>query len=171
MTNNTTETGYAPMYSSPDDGIHHHFLNHLGTVRVPHHATAAQMSVVEFTAPRGFGPPLHVHREEDELLYLIDGEIHVRAGEVDSIATAGSITVLPHAVPHTFQVLSPTARFLTVSSGSRDESSFDRFVGELGSEIPTTTLPAPVDIDPGHVAMTAGAHGIEILGPPPAPLS
>jgi hypothetical protein len=31
-------------------------------------------------------------------------------------------------------------------------------------------MPAPVEIDPGHVAAVCARHGIEVLGPPPAPL-
>lgn len=159
-----------PVLVSADDGPHFHFLNHRATVRVGREATDARLTAVEFTAPRGFGPPLHAHREEDELLYVLEGEIRCRAGDTDGVASAGSIVVLPRGVAHTFQVQSESARFLTVTAGSSSEPSFDQFVMALGTEIPSIEVPPPTEIDPGHVAATCAAHGIDVLGPPPAPL-
>ncbi len=59
---------------------------------------------------------------------------------------------------------------LTVASGRRTAPSFDRFVAELGVPTDPGQLPDPMVIDPGHVGAVGAAHGIEILGPPPAPL-
>jgi len=128
------------------------------------------MSVVEFTAPRGFGPPLHVHREEDEIMYVIEGEIRLDLGGDAQVAASGTVVSLPHGVPHIFQVLSHEARFLTVTSGATVHPTFDAFVRALGVPTDPQALPTPVEIDPGHVARVCADHGIEVLGPPPAPL-
>lgn len=163
---------HQPVAVAPDGGSFFHFLNHLATVKVAHDATESRVNVTRFDAPRGFGPPLHVHHHEDEVAYVIDGEIRFRAGDVDTVATAGTVVVLPRAVPHTFQVQSPSASFLAISAGSHETtSSFDRFVGELGEPLAGQALPAPVEIDPGRVAGAGAAHGIEIVGPPPGPLA
>lgn len=165
-------TTHQPAAVLPDDGAFFHFLNHLATVKVPHDATSSRLSVTRFDAPRGFGPPLHVHHHEDEVAYVIDGEIRFRAGGLDTVATAGSLVVLPRAVPHTFQVQSASASFLAISAGGDEAtSSFDQFVGDLGDPLPDPTLPAPVEIDPGRVARAGATHGIEILGPPPGALA
>jgi quercetin dioxygenase-like cupin family protein len=152
------------------EGDHHHFLNHLATVKVGAGDSATGLTAVEFTAPRGFGPPLHVHREEDEILYVIDGRIRLDIGDTAAWAEAGTVVSLPHGVPHVFQVESATARFLTVTAGRSAAPGFDAFVRALGTPTDLATLPAPVEIDPGHVAAVCAAHGIEVLGPPPAPL-
>lgn len=34
---------------------------------------------MEFLAPRNFGPPLHLHEAEDELFYILDGELWLSA--------------------------------------------------------------------------------------------
>lgn len=151
-------------------GSHFHFLNHLATIKSDHRQTASGMNAVEFTAPRGFGPPLHLHREEDEIMYIVRGRIRLTVDDDEQIATDGAVVSLPAGVPHTFQVVSDQATFLTVAGGRRCEPSFDAFVAALGDPTPTPTLPAPIEIDPGHVAQVAGTHGIEILGPPPASL-
>ena len=42
-----------------DEGDHHFFLNHLATVKVGAGGSDSGLALVEFVAPRGFGPPLH----------------------------------------------------------------------------------------------------------------
>ena len=152
-------------------GDHRWFLNHLATVKVTAGDAAPKMTAVEFTAPRGFGPPLHVHHEEDEIMYVLDGEIRLDLGETSQVASTGSVVSLPHGVPHVFQVVSEQARFLTITSGGAAHPTFDRFVQELGVPTDPTALPTPGEIDPGHVARVCADHGIEVLGPPPAPLT
>lgn len=155
----------------PDgDGVHHHFLNHLATVKVGAGDSASGMNAVEFAAPRGFGPPLHVHREEDELMYVIEGRVRLQLGDETVNADTGAMVSLPCGIPHTFQVVSETARLLTVASGRRSAPSFDRFVAALGERLDGNEVPAPVEIDPGRVEAACADHGMEVLGPPPAPL-
>jgi hypothetical protein len=67
-------------------------------------------------------------------------------------------------------VLSDEGRFLTVTSGAKAHPAFAAFVRALGVPTDPATMPAPVEIDPGHVAQVCAEHGIEVLGPPPAPL-
>ncbi|MEO1055903.1 MAG: cupin domain-containing protein [Actinomycetota bacterium] len=158
-----------PYILGRDEGLHHHFLNHLATTKVV--GDDAAMSAVEFTMLRGFGPPLHRHDVDDEIIVVLDGTIAVRSGNDKHIATSGAMAFLPHAVPHSFQVLSATARILTISSSAGEPSpSFDSMVAELGERADGPTMPEPSEIDPGHVAAVNSAHGIEVLGPPPSPL-
>ena len=152
-------------------GDHRFFLNHLATVKVAAGESATQMSAVEFAAPRGFGPPLHAHREEDEIMYVIDGEIRLDLGDESLMVTGGAVVSLPHGIPHIFQVVSDEARFLTVTSGAKAHPTFDAFVRAMGVPTDPTAMPAPVEIDPGLVAQVCADHGIEVLGPPPAPLA
>ena len=172
----TTHTSTNPTMTTleavePGGGDHRFFLNHLASVKVSAGESATQMSAVEFTAPRGFGPPLHAHLEEDEIMYVLDGDIRVDLGEESQVVTTGAVVSLPHGIPHIFQVLSEEARFLTVTSGSKEHPTFDAFVRALGVPTDPSALPAPVEIDPGRVAQVCAEHGIEVLGPPPAPLA
>ena len=156
----------------PDgDGVHLHFLNHLATVKVEAGDSPSGLGAVEFAAPEGFGPPLHMHREEDELFYVLDGTIRAELGGPGGSvvhASAGDMLLLPSKVPHTFCIESPVARMLTIFAGRRTAPSFDRFVHHLGVPAPGPVLPTPVDIDPGAVAEACARHGMEVLGPPPS---
>ncbi|MEZ5226708.1 MAG: cupin domain-containing protein [Acidimicrobiales bacterium] len=178
MTNTATTTAPIPgaVASTPyildrDEGDHRHFLNHLATRKVSADY-GSSMSVTEFVAPKSFGPPLHVHDDEDEIMIVLDGEIRCESGAISGVATAGATVFLPHGVPHTFQVISDEARFVTISSSSSSPRSavFDQMVADLGAPAPGPVQPVPVEIDPGAVAASCARHGIEVLGPPPAPL-
>ncbi|WP_420452612.1 cupin domain-containing protein [Ilumatobacter sp.] len=158
-----------PYVLGRDEGEHFHFLNHLATRKVTAGERGA-LTAVEFVQDRGFGPPLHRHADEDEILVVLEGEIAFRSGEDEFVGAAGSTAFLPHGVPHTFQVLSESARCLAICASRERSPRFDRMVAALGEPTPRPTVPAPVEIDPGHVAEVNAAHGIEILGPPPAPL-
>lgn len=115
------------------EGDHYFFLNHLATVKVGAGKSDSGLTVVEFVAPRGFGPLRHQHAEEDELMYILDGEIRIDLGNGEStIASAGAVVTLPHGIPQDWQVVSETARFLAINAGRRDGPSFDNFVAALG---------------------------------------
>ena len=159
-----------PLVLATGEGQHLHFLNHLATIKT-RGAETGSLSVVEFVGPRGFGPPLHRHDHEDELFIVLDGEVVFRSGDLEVAATAGATAFLPHGRPHTFQVLSNTARFTCVTTSWQGAPEFDEMVAELGIPTEVADLPAPMPIDPALVAEVNRAHGIEILGPPPGPLS
>ena len=154
---------------APGSGDHVHFLNHLATIKVRAGHDGA-LSVVEFTAPRGLGPPLHQHRDEDELFIVLDGEVAFHSGDERIMAGPGASAFLPHGLPHTFQVQADTARFVCVTASRRSGPRFDQMVTALGIPTATPELPEPGPIDPERVAQVCAEHGIEVLGPPPSPL-
>jgi quercetin dioxygenase-like cupin family protein len=165
-----TRQARALEFVAPGTGHHLHFLNHLATIKVRPGDTGA-LSVVEFEAPRGFGPPLHRHHDEDELFVVLEGELAFFGGEDRTTTGEGGLAFLPHGTPHTFQVLSPTARFTCVTASRTATPRFDRMVAALGETVDAPSLPDPGYIDAGHVADVCRDHGIDVLGPPPPPLS
>jgi quercetin dioxygenase-like cupin family protein len=164
-----TASAAAPSVLARDEGVHHHFLNHLATTKVSAGGTGA-MSAVEFVARRGFGPPLHVHADEDEVMIVLEGDIVFRAAGTETVAGAGATVFLPHGVPHSFQVLSDTARFTAITASRVAPPVFADMVATLGTEVDEPTMPTPTEIDPAEVARVNAEHRIEVLGPPPAPL-
>lgn len=150
-----------PLVLGPADGEHFSFLNTLSTVKLGGGRTDGVLCVIEVLAPRGFGPPLHRHDVEDELFYVLDGEVRFVAGGTDSVVPSGSTVWLPRLLPHQFQVLSPTARLLQVTTPAQ----FDDLVAALG-ERADPVMPRAVDIDGGRVAEVCADFQIQVLGPP-----
>ena len=65
--------------------------------------------VAEWTIPGGpvdepprLVAPLHVHLEDDEAWYVLEGTLRFRLGERELEAHAGAAVVGPRGVPHTF---------------------------------------------------------------------
>ena len=153
-----------------DEGPHFHFLDNLATIKATAGSTGA-LTAVEFRAPRGFGPPLHVHRDEDEIVIVVDGEVAFRSGDTEIVATAGATAYLPHGVPHTFQVLSDTATMTSITASVAGAPRFDQFVGAVGDGVDEPVMPEPAPVDPAHLARMCDQFGMDVLGPPPAPLA
>ncbi len=160
----TTQT---PTLVARGEGQHFHFLNHLFTAKVTSEETNGAMTVMEFLAEKNFAPPLHRHDIEDELFYVIDGDVWFSSGDVEAVHSTGAVVWLPRGRPHTFQVRSETARVLQVSTPAQ----FERFVAALGTPTDEPVLPEPVDIDPEHVAAVCAQFDIQVLGPPPEPVA
>lgn len=170
MSTTTAATGTSPSVLHRDEGTHHHFLNHLATTKVEGGSTGS-MGAVEFRAPRDFGPPVHQHDDEDELIVVLEGQIAFQTGDEEIVAGPGGCAFLPHGVPHGFQVLSDEARFLAITASATSSPRFDAFVAEVGTPAPAPTMPDPGPVDPQRLAEISEAHGIALLGPPPEPRS
>jgi mannose-6-phosphate isomerase-like protein (cupin superfamily) len=52
-------------------------------------------------APR-FIAPLHVHHSDDEAWYVLEGTLHLRVGNDEIVAPAGSSVLVPRGMPHTY---------------------------------------------------------------------
>jgi mannose-6-phosphate isomerase-like protein (cupin superfamily) len=154
----------SPVLVARDDGEHFHFLDTLYTAKVTSEQSLGALTAMEFLAPRNFAPPVHRHRVEDELFYVLDGELWVSCGDVEAVHGAGAVVWLPRGVTHCFQVRSETARIFQVSTPGQ----FERFVAALGVPTPDPVLPEPAEVDPARLVEVCGEFGIEVLGPPPA---
>ncbi|WP_109698902.1 cupin domain-containing protein [Chitinophaga deserti] len=76
--------------------------------------TQNAMALIEFTLPRGAEPPLHVHQNEDEAFYLVEGRMSVRVGDKTTIMEAGDALFAPRNTPHAFQILTDSATLLNL---------------------------------------------------------
>lgn len=140
------------------------FLGNLVTVKAGGAATRGRLTVVEFVNPARFAPPLHLHREEDELFYVMSGTARFRCDGEDLDAGPGDFVLLPAGLPHTF-VVGPhePLRVLQITA----PSGFESFAAEVGEPARERRMPDPAPVDGATLAAVAARHGIEILGPPP----
>jgi quercetin dioxygenase-like cupin family protein len=73
------------------------------TVKIGSEQTDGRYAVIEEVSPVGGGPPLHVHRHEDEVFYVLEGEVEFQLGDQRFRAKGGSAAFLPRDIPHTFR--------------------------------------------------------------------
>jgi quercetin dioxygenase-like cupin family protein len=71
-------------------------------------ASDEQIGLMELEASPGIEPPLHVHRNEDEWYYVLDGTVTFHVGPDAYAGQAGSLVFLPRGVPHTFTIQTPS---------------------------------------------------------------
>ena len=77
--------------------------------------TAGRFSVFEQTTPAGWGPPRHVHANEDEIVYVLDGSYEVSLGDEQRTISAGGCAILPRGIPHGFKNAGETpGRFVCI---------------------------------------------------------
>ncbi len=157
----------APIVAGPGEGEAFWFFGQLVTIKSSSKTTAGRVGVTETLAPRGTGSPLHVHHNEDEWFYVIEGELTFWVGGEVSVAPAGAFVFGPRNIPHTFTVSSPEARFLLVV----EPAGFEGFVSALGEPARERVIPPPPSEPPDMEALTtlAAEYGLEILGPPGIP--
>lgn len=116
--------------------------------------TAGQYSVVMSTTPSGGGPPLHVHKHEDELFYVLKGRYLFRSGEKEIEAEEGDLIFLPRNIPHTFKNVGETEGILmnTISPGG-----FEQFFEEVDQ------LPKDQPLDREKVKEIATTYGLTFI--------
>jgi len=74
-------------------------LGMLQTIRIGRADTAGQYGLLEIVVPAGHGSPWHVHPEEDEWFYVLDGELTVYVGDIRLSLPAGSFAFGPKGIP------------------------------------------------------------------------
>jgi mannose-6-phosphate isomerase-like protein (cupin superfamily) len=166
-TMSTSQSTLAPIAHGPGEGEHLWFFGGLTTIKADGAQTGGRVMVTEQLMPCGSGSPLHVHHNEDEWFYVLEGELTIWVEGETVVAGAGSFVFGPRDVPHTFVVSSEQARFLLVT----EPAGFEGFVRALGASAAAPEIPpaptAPPDIAP--VLRAAADYGLEILGPPGLP--
>jgi mannose-6-phosphate isomerase-like protein (cupin superfamily) len=121
------------------------------------HSTEGCFSLVEATEEPGSAAPLHIHHNEAEAFYVVEGEIELTCGEQTLVASAGDFVYAPKDVPHKYAVVGGRpARVLLIFS----RPGFEEFFAEGG-----TPLGQPPAGPPGPEAMQRllGAYDLEIL--------
>lgn len=155
------------MRSAPEIAEHLWFLSTLARIRVAHGEGADGLSAIEFRAPYGDSPALHIHHTEDELFHILEGEFRFVVGGEEHRVGPDEVFVIPKGVPHSYRVESPEgARFLVVTT----QGDFERFVREVSRVAERPELPAasgpPTPEQVQAIAAVSLRHNAEVVGPP-----
>lgn len=110
--------------------------------------------VLENTFSDKGGPPRHLHYDQDELFYALEGDFLIEVGDERHVLTAGASLLGPRRVPHVWaHVGQGRGRMLIAFSPAGRMEAFFREV---------TKAKAMPRQDPELWR----AHGMELLGPP-----
>ena len=135
-------------------------LNVLGetiTVKAGPADTAGAYAVVEEQSPPGGGTPVHTHTTEDEILYVLEGQLELQRGQEKLVAGPGTTAVLPRGIPHAFRNMgSGPSRVLVVISPGR----FLKFFEEIDA------LSRQREVTPADASRIGAAYKLTIHPPP-----
>ncbi|WP_239004048.1 cupin domain-containing protein [Nocardia panacis] len=112
--------------------------------------TGGMLAMAEVVLPRGAELPQHVHAREDELCYVLDGELTVRRG-LDRIQVGPGASVwLPRGIPHGLAVRTAQARLLvliTPAGVERAHRAFATAAPELAPPPPGLCHPRAAEVE------------------------
>ena len=127
-------------------------------VKVSAQDSDGTLAFFHLVAPPMSGPPRHVHTREDELFYVLEGEIVFELDGERHIVRAGDTVYLRRGVVHAYQNFTKSdARLLIATT----PGAFSDFFVELSAATPPGALPAP-----DRMAAIGAKYGMTVLGPP-----
>src|SRR4030095_13116089 len=139
------------------------------TVKIGGADTNGSYGLLEIVVPPGHGSPWHVHLEEDEWFYVLDGNLTIYVGDARLDLTTGGVAFGPKGVPHTFIGAGPNPARVLVGVAPMQ---FEGFLREVGHPAPARVLPPPLAGPPPDVAQLAPIAkraGFILLRPPGPP--
>ena len=121
--------------------------------------TGGRYAFQEMTVAAGFPwIPLHIHHNEDEALYGLEGEVTVRVGDQLHTVGPGTFILMPRDVVHTFSNPSAVpARVLVVSSPGA-------VIGYFAEAAALTNASPTGQPDMQQLGALAAKYGIEFVG-------
>src|SRR5262245_32384672 len=149
-----------PYFNGPQDAAFQ-FFGSPTVIRSAGETTDNQFFLMEaLVMPPGLASPYHVHHNEDEAFYVLEGELAVVVDGTWLTAGPGTYVYGPRDIPHGFKVVGSTpARMLLLCA----PAGFEGFVRDLS--MPLDAAPAPPDM--AQLMIAADKYNIEILGPLP----
>ncbi len=119
-------------------------------------ATGGRMSLIEMQLYQGEIWPRHSHHFEDEMVYVLAGQVALFANGKWQLLSQGQAVVISRKSEHTLAAVSHSARLLAMFA----PAGFEEFYRELDGEITWTG-------NLEHLVATAARYGCEITGPHP----
>lgn len=120
--------------------------------------TEGALCIFEFTGRGGW--PTHWHREQDEWLYVVTGEVDCEVGAVRHRLRAGESLFVPRQVAHAWAARGgAAARVLEVYQPAGRMEQFLRNVGQY------TDQPLHEALSIQEMARLFDAHGMHLVGP------
>src|SRR3712207_5600637 len=98
------DMGTQPYALAREEGRAVWFLGTLVIMKATGEQTGGAFGLIDNLMPAGFASPYHMHRNEDESFYVLEGEMTFYVGEERVKAEAGAFVYGPRGVPHGFEV-------------------------------------------------------------------
>lgn len=132
------------------------------TFKVTSDQSGGELTAAETVAAPAEGPPLHMHSNEVEFIYILEGTFRIRLGDELLDAAPGSFVFIPRGTPHTWRNIGAAAgRFFfgVIPAATAFEEFFKRYA----------RLPRDQRGTEAFARLAGETKALEVLGPPLAP--
>jgi quercetin dioxygenase-like cupin family protein len=134
------------------------------------HADEGSALVEHELVPGGLGSPLHTHRHEREISYVLEGVLGAQVGDEVLERRAGEVLVKPARVPHAFwNAGEEPVRFIELITPGHFVSYFREVEPLLGGDGPPdmagmaqVAARYELDVDPASVPRLVAEHGLQL---------
>lgn len=125
-------------------------------VKVSGKDTNGDLAIFEQTSlSPGRGVPLHIHPNQDEIFYILDGEYHFLINQKRHILKTGDSIFLPRNVPHAWVQVAERGKMKVIMQPAGKLEEFFVAMAALDHE------PSPQEI-----ARIFAEHEMRVVGPP-----
>ena len=124
--------------------------------------TGGAYFAMEAIVEPGGGPPPHIHRNEDETFYIVEGSCDIRFGDEIIVASAGDFINIPRGHVHCFRNAgdAPMRMILTFTP-----AGIEKFFEETLERAASLDQPVPDNVDEvaARYAEAAPRYGMQFL--------
>jgi len=94
------------------------------TVKAGELGRGRRLAFVEYTTRRGEEPPDHTHGTEDEIFYVLKGDLTFHCGDDTFAVEDGGFIFLPRGIEHGYRIRSEgDVRLLVITSPAREDAA------------------------------------------------
>jgi quercetin dioxygenase-like cupin family protein len=107
------------------------------TVKAGELGQGRRLAFVEYTTRAGEEPPDHTHGTEDEIFYVVQGDLTFRCGDETFEVADGGFIFLPRGIEHGYKIRSDgDVRLLAVTSPAPEDAvgGWGGFVADLEAQ-------------------------------------
>ena len=152
-----------PLFVSAGAGPFIDLGDHRGNVKISPKCSGDAFLLVELEVDPEGGPPPHLHTQEDETFYILEGRFEMQVGDQIVEAVPGDTLFGPRYIAHSWRCISSErGRLLALVSPGANFEAFAVTMAQSGFD------PKKAMSDPAAVAALvalAESHGIEMLPP------
>ncbi len=137
-----------PILSTSED-LHWHnpFPGEQIALRIDSRETGGRLGMGEAIVQPMVGPPLHIHHDADEIIYVLEGTVDFELDGQRMRTGPGGFVLIPRGTPHTFRNLGALpARLLGVFTPGGLERLFQEMDGRPLEDFPKIAAGFSVEI-------------------------
>src|SRR3984885_10835579 len=127
--------------------------------------TDGAFDLVESKMKKGTEPPPHIHDREDELFYILAGEIRVFADGQTFTVAAGESVFLPKKMPHAYLIESDECHVLALMT----PAGFLNAINKMNAPARTMEIPSDMEAyataDLTEIMGVLMKYGVHMLSP------